>query len=75
MKDGENDGWQDIRWNKWHEQTLGRKVRIQGKRRLGGRTEESERVGEMVERWEGKRLKEGGRGHKEEREREERGRM
>ena len=60
-----------------------RKVRIQRKRREGGRTEESERVGEMVERWKGKRRrakkgkggekkKEGRKGiHGREREREE----
>ena len=32
-----------------------RKVRIQRKRREGGRTEERERVGEMVECWNGER--------------------
>ena len=32
-----------------------RKVRIQRKRREGGRTEERERVGEMVECWKGER--------------------
>ena len=34
---------------------MGRKERIQRKRREGGRTEERERVGEMVKCWEGKR--------------------
>ena len=58
-----------------------RKVRIQRKRREGGRTEERERVGEMVKCWEGneggrrkgKEEKKEGRaeGHTWEREREE----
>ena len=35
-----------------------RKVRIQGERRVGGRTEERKGVGEMVECWEEKRRRE-----------------
>ena len=64
---------------------MGRKERIQRKRREGGRTEERERVGEMVkcwggetkegEEWEGKRKREGraeGDRRKREREKKER---
>ena len=48
-----------------------RKLRIQRKRREGGRTEESERVGEMVECWKGKRrrAKKGKGGEKKQEER------